>query len=372
MSTLRENAAACRALGLAVLLTAPWLVRAGEPAAATTGPETLTLPKVTPSLRLPAVFRKRAPTTITDLRTIETRVKDIVARVSPAVVAVNLRSGGGIVSGSAVVISADGLVLTAAHVAGTPKREVTFLFPDGRTAKGITLGTDHDADAGLMRITDAGPWPFAPLGDLADARLGDWVVALGHPGGFDAKRPVDARLGRIIMQTARTMQTDSILLSGDSGGPLFDINGRVIGIHSSISTNAEQNFHVPISAFVQDWTRLANSENWGTPAANIVNRGGGGGRGGGGPSATASAVAGGVRIDTVNPTGRAQRVQLQPGDIVLKFNGKEVTSAPEFLAGLGATQEKLTVTIKRGEQQLDLEYTPNPGNGRGGQGGAAP
>jgi serine protease Do len=320
--------------------------------------------------RLPAAFRKPAPTSITDLRNIESRVKEVVAQVSPAVVAVTLRGGGnGLISGSAVVISPDGLVLTAAHVAGTPNREVMFTFPNGRTAKGVTLGTNHAVDAGLMRITDPGPWPFAPLGDLADSRLGDWMVALGHPGGFDPQRPVVARLGRLIVKTARSLQTDCTLLSGDSGGPLFDASGRVVGIHSSISTNAEQNFHVPVSAYVADWPRLAAGENWGTRPANVV-----GGRGGGrgGPSATATAVPGGVRIDTVNPTGRAQRVQLQAGDVVLKFNGQPVTSAPEFLAALGATEEKLTVTIRRGDRQLDLEYTPNTNPGQGARGGTAP
>ena len=344
-------------------------VRAGE-AAAPAAAAVPALPKITPASRLPGVFRRPSPTSITDLRNIETRVKDVVSKVSPAVVSVLLGgNGGALISGSAVIISADGLVLTAAHVAEVPNRKVTFLFPDGRTANGLTLGTDHDVDAGLMRITDAGPWPFAPVGDLTDARLGDWVVALGHPGGFDPKRPVVARLGRLIIKTDRMLQTDCTLLSGDSGGPLFDASGRVIGIHSSISTNAEQNFHVPISAYVQDWPRLAAGENWGTRPANVV-----GGRGGGrgGPSATATAVSGGVRIDTVNPNGRAQRVQLQVGDIVVKFNGQPVTSAPEFLAAFAATEEKLTVTIRRGEQQMDLEYTPNTNQGRAPRGGAAP
>jgi serine protease Do len=362
----RARAVPFLVLILAVLVAASSSARAGEPAALPAPP---VLPKAAPAVRLPSVFRKVVPESITDLRGIETRVKEVVAKVSPAVVSVSLRSGGNaLVYGSAVVVSADGLVLTAAHVAGTPNREVTFTFPDGRTAKGVTLGTNHDVDAGLMHITDPGPWPFAPVGDLTDARLGSWMVALGHPSGFDAKRPVVARLGRLIVKTATTLQTDCTLLNGDSGGPLFDVSGRVVGIHSRISTTAEQNFHVPISAFVQDWTRLAAGENWGTRPANVA-----GGRGGrGGPIATATAVPGGVRIDTVNPNGRAQRMELQPGDVVLKFNGQPVTSAPEFLAALGATEEKLTVTIRREGKQLDLEYTPNTGQGRGGRGGAAP
>src|SRR6266478_4641742 len=115
------------------------------------------VPKPAPASRkeLGAVFSQRVPASVGDLRAIERQVKALVARVSPAVVGVEVGDG----SGSGVVISADGLVLTAGHVCGVPDREVRFTFPDGKNAHGKTLGVDLDTDAGLMRITDAGPWP---------------------------------------------------------------------------------------------------------------------------------------------------------------------------------------------------------------------
>jgi len=149
-------------------------------------------PEPTPARRadLPSAFAGKAPASIADLRSMERHVEALVARASPAVVAVEVGSG----SGSGVVISADGLVLTAGHVCGAPDRTVRFTFPDGKTARGKTLGRDYESDTGLMRITDRGPWHYAPMGDLAHARVGDWVLALGHPGGFDVRRSLVVRL----------------------------------------------------------------------------------------------------------------------------------------------------------------------------------
>ena len=134
------------------------------------------VPKATPARRidLPAAFTKSAPVTMADLRSMQKHVEALAKRVSPAVVAVEVGSG----SGSGVVISADGLVLTAGHVAGEPNRSVQFTFPNGKKAWGKTLGRDYESDTGLMQITDPGPWPYAEMGDLKDTRVGDWVLAL--------------------------------------------------------------------------------------------------------------------------------------------------------------------------------------------------
>jgi serine protease Do len=128
---------------------------------------------------------------------------------------------------------------------------VVFTFPDGRKAHGKTVEVDNENDLGLMRITDAGPWPQVPLGDLAGTRAGDWVLALGHPGGFDLRRSLVVRLGRIIRFDGEVVQSDCTISGGDSGGPLFDMHGRVIAIHSAISRSVAENFHVPVSAYFQ-------------------------------------------------------------------------------------------------------------------------
>lgn len=157
-----------------------------------------------------------------------------------------------------MVVSSDGLVLTAAHVSGPRARNVTFRFPDGKTARGKTLERDEDSDVSFLRITDAGPWPYLPLGELESAKPGDWVIALGHPGGFDAKRSLVVRSGRII-RIRDLVQTDCTISPGDSGGPLVDMHGRVIGIHTTIGGMTE-NYHVPITGFYDIWRQVAAPE----------------------------------------------------------------------------------------------------------------
>ena len=224
-----------------------------EPARDTNALAIPAAPRPTPARRadLPTAFIWNAPTSLADLKSMERHVKALAARVSPAVVAVEVGNG----SGSGVVISADGLVLTAGHVCGGPDRTVRFTFPDGKTARGKTLGRNYESDTGLMRITDRGPWPHAAMGDLAQARVGDWVLALGHPGGFDLRRSLVVRLGRIIRLEAGALQTDCTISPGDSGGPLLDMHGRVIGIHSAISTSVAENFHVAVTEFYDGWDR---------------------------------------------------------------------------------------------------------------------
>lgn len=210
--------------------------------------------------RLPKVLTRETPGSLEDLKSLERHLERLVAEMSPCVVAVDL--GGA--TGSGVVISPDGLVLTAAHLCGEKGREVRIQFPDGRNVRGKTLGAHLSTDAGLMKIAEPGPWPHALMGDLSDARAGDWALALGHPGGFDARRPTVARLGRIIGFTRDTLRTDCILMGGDSGGPVFDMKGWVIGINSRISVSATENYHVAISTFKDVWTRLVRGDRWGT------------------------------------------------------------------------------------------------------------
>jgi serine protease Do len=292
---------------------------------------------------LPPVFLKPVPTSLDDLKSFQTRTESLVKRVSPAVVAVELRGG----TGSGVVISKDGLVLTAAHVCGEPFLDVTIRFPDGTTAKGKTLGTDHDMDAGLVRITDKGAWPHADVGEMAQTKPGDWVLALGHPGGYDKTRTIVARMGRILRFRGEAIQTDCTLIGGDSGGPLFDMHGRVIGIHSRISNSTTENYHVPIDAFLEDWNQLADGESWGEEEPL--------------PSTWVGARCAdrpeGCRIERVFKGSPAAEANLKIGDIVEAVDGKAVTNYMSFvtLSLSGDEKDKDTVLkIKRDGKAMNV------------------
>src|SRR5205807_4246056 len=95
----------------------------------------------------------------------------------------------------------------------------------------------------------------------------DWCVVTGHPGGFRPGRSPVVRVGRILelnLTSPRAyLRTDCTLVGGDSGGPLFDMHGRVIGIHSRIGGSITANLHVPVDTYRETWDRLVKGERWG-------------------------------------------------------------------------------------------------------------
>lgn len=194
-----------------------------------------------------------------DLKAIQEQVKLILKRALPATVGVSLGSS----AGSGVVVNEEGYVLTAGHVSGKPDQVCTLIFPDGKRVRGKTLGWNKRLDSGLIKITEKGKWPFMPMGDSKKLKKGQWVIGVGHPGGFRPGRTPVVRLGRVLNNTATLIQTDCALVGGDSGGPLFDLDGRVVGIHSRISWNITANIHVPVSVYKEDWPRLAKGDEWG-------------------------------------------------------------------------------------------------------------
>jgi serine protease Do len=206
------------------------------------------------------------PKNVGQLKAIEKQVKEVAAAALPCTVVVRVGSA----QGCGVIVTDDGYVLTAGHVVGKPKQEATFIFADGKTAKGTTLGIHRRLDAGLAKITDKGPWPAAERGASANLRLGAWCVAVGHPLGYQQERPPVVRLGRIIRSEWNVIQTDGPLVAGDSGGPLFDLDGKVIGVNSRIGNMTTMNFHVPVDVFTQHWDRLVKGESWeeGVPGKN--------------------------------------------------------------------------------------------------------
>ena len=187
---------------------------------------------------------------------LQTQIQAVVHKVLPAVVGIQI--GGS--AGSGVIVSEDGIVMTAGHVVGKPGQKVTFYLADGKTVKGITLGLSATADAGLMKITEPGKWPFVPLGDSASLKPGMWCLAIGHPLGYHPGRPPVVRVGRILQKSESMIQTDCPLVGGDSGGPLLDLEGKVIGINSRIVDPTDVNLHVPVNIFREMWDQMLKSE----------------------------------------------------------------------------------------------------------------
>ncbi len=229
-------------------------------ASAQPGEEKKTLPKA--QFPLPMVLQKNAPAeSVQDLRAIEQHVGKVLQKVMPSIV--GLRIGAG--QGSGVIIKSDGTILTAGHVSGKPDQSAAVILPDGKILKGKTLGQFKSIDSGMAKISEGDNYPAVEMGDSAGLKPGQWVIAIGHPGGFRKNRTPVVRVGRVLVANAFLIRTDCVLVGGDSGGPLFDMQGRVVGIHSRIGGAAiTENVHVPVNTFRETWDKLAAGESWGS------------------------------------------------------------------------------------------------------------
>ena len=174
-------------------------------------------------------------------------VTNVVEQVGPSVVRLDIRHGGrgrgG--SGSGVILSPDGLVLTNSHVVqGAKRADVTVL--DGRSFSGRVLGDDPDTDLALVRIDADATLPAAKLGNSKKLKPGEIAIAIGNPLGFDASvtagvisalgRSLRSKNGRLIEDV---IQTDAALNPGNSGGPLVSAQRDVIGINTAIISGAQ-------------------------------------------------------------------------------------------------------------------------------------
>jgi len=287
---------------------------------------------------LKRVFSGSAPQSLDELRALETQQARVAAAIES--VTVNVRQGPA--QGSGVLIR-DGYVLTAAHVGGKPKRSAVVVLSDGTELKAEVLGMNRNVDAGLLKIIDDKhkDLPYATLGKSGSLRAGQWVIGAGHPGGWQSGRGSVIRVGRVLKVLSDTLITDVALIGGDSGGPLFNLKGELIGIHSRIGTDIVDNMHVPIDTFENDWKRLRSGEAWGVlpgyaPIIGVSGRKG-----------ETQAVLGEVYRD-----GPAYRAGLQPGDIVRKFDGQEIRTFEDLQGAVRAALpgDTIRIEVQRGDQ----------------------
>lgn len=281
------------------------------------------------------------PQTLDELRALEAQQAKVAEKVK--LVTVNVQQGNS--QGSGVVISQDGYVLTAAHVAGKPNLDATVVFSNGRRYQAKTLGMNRNVDAGLLKITDqpAEGWPHATLGESNRLSEGQWCVAVGHPGGWQEKRGSVIRVGRVLAMLPGTIVTDCSLIGGDSGGPLFDLTGRLIGIHSRIGAEVTENMHVPVDEFTRNFERLVSGEKWGVlpgyePAIGI----------------TGDEKDGRAIVSKINAGGPADRAGLQEGDLITNFDGTEIRTFKELREAVHGCLpgDHVRIEISRNEQKL--------------------
>ncbi|HIA61766.1 MAG TPA: PDZ domain-containing protein [Planctomycetaceae bacterium] len=298
---------------------------------------------------LEPIFAGKTPTTVGQLESMQSHVKALTDNVLRTTVGVQV----GAAQGSGVLISPDGYILTAAHVSGRPNRPARVILTDGTIVGARTLGLNRRLDAGLMKITDenweSDKWPYAEMADADSASLGQWVLALGHPGGYQSDRKPVVRLGRVIHRFKDVVTTDCTLIGGDSGGPLFGMDGKVVGIHSRIGQELIHNVHVPIVAF-QDggWDRMVAGEEWGRhPGSPYI--------GVQGSSEEDSAVVGAVVV-VVDKGSPADRAELKVNDVIIKFGDNEIRNFDALVIAVRIHRpgEEIKVTVQRDGEELVL------------------
>lgn len=265
--------------------------------------------------------------TLEDLKKLESKVTEVADKTMSATVALVSNSNGS--SGSGVIVSKDGLILTAAHVIQGMK-EVDVYFSDGKKWLGKVLGANYSKDIGMVQMVEAGPWPYVDLGESKPLVAGDWVIALGHSAGFDPARTPPVRFGRVMSDgPGNYFTTDCTLIGGDSGGPLFDLDGKLVGINSSIGVSWKNNNHAGVDGFKQDWDRLISGEAWGTlqmnPLANQERPVLGIGMG------TLPRTVRGVLVDKVEPNAPAAAAGVRVGDIIKTVDGEVIRDGSELL-----------------------------------------
>lgn len=263
--------------------------------------------------------------------------------------------------GSGFIISADGYIMTNAHVVDAAD-EVTVKLSDKREFKAKVIGADRRTDMALLKIEASG-LPSVKFGDPSKLKVGEWVVAIGSPFGFEntVTAGIVSAKGRSLPQEnfVPFIQTDVAVNPGNSGGPLFNMRGEVVGINSQIYSRTGGfmglSFAIPIDVasdvaqqlrtvgrvtrgrigvVIQPVTKEL-AESFGLPRAQ------------------------GALVNSVEKGGPAEKAGIEPGDVILRFDGKAVNSSEDLPRIVGNTKPgaKTTVQVWRNKAARDLQVT---------------
>ncbi len=263
--------------------------------------------------------------------------------------------------GSGFIVSSDGLILTNAHVVDGAK-EVTVKLMDHREFKAKVLGTDKTSDIAVLKI-EAHGLPAVRLGNSDALGVGDYVLAIGAPFGLE-----ETATAGIVSATARSLpgdgavpfiQTDAAVNPGNSGGPLFDSTGAVVGINSQIYTNSGGyqgvSFAIPINlaqGVEQQIVKTGKVEH-GRLGVEIQNVN---------QSLAESfklSAPEGALVAQVVPDSAAARAGIKPGDVILKFNGSSIVDSGALSVRVNAMApgEKATLDIVREGKPMSINVT---------------
>jgi serine protease Do len=266
--------------------------------------------------------------------------------------------------GSGFIISSDGYILTNNHVVDHADK-ITVRLQDRRTLTAKVIGTDPTYDIAVLKVDAGGSLPVVSLGDSRNLKPGQWVLAIGSPFGFDytVTQGIVSAVGRNLGQQDQPytsfIQTDVPINRGNSGGPLFDLQGRVVGVNSQIYSNTGDymgvSFSIPIDVAMNAVQQIKSK--------GYVSRGQLG--------VTMQPVSddivkafkldngAGAAVVNVSPGSGAAKAGIQAGDIILSYNGQLLQQAADLppLVGMTKPGSKVPVEILRNGKKQTLDVT---------------
>ena len=277
----------------------------------------------------------------------EGSVEQVAASVLPSVVKLDVSGAEGAGSGSGIILSSDGQILTNDHVVGLAGQggDITVSFNNGSKVSATVLGTDPLTDTAVIQAEGVSGLTPASIGESGDLDVGEQVVAIGSPFGLESTvtsgivsaldRPVDVGSdGNGNSTTYPAIQTDAAINPGNSGGPLVDMAGNVIGINSSIRTASSGGgegsgsiglgFAIPIDSVLPIVEQMAAGETpthakLGVTVRDVAD-------------AAGAEVTEGAQIGEVTDGSAARSAGLQAGDVVTRIDDQVVTGADSLVA----------------------------------------
>lgn len=260
--------------------------------------------------------------------------------------------------GSGFIIGADGLILTNAHVIEGAKKIVVRLV-DKREYEANVVGKDLRTDIAVIKIAPKRTLPTLPMGDSDNLQVGEWVMAVGNPFGLDSSvsSGIVSAKGRHLGEAYdRLIQTDASLNPGSSGGPLIDLNGRVVGVSKAIVSQGGGNlgisFATPINLIKEILPQLQTdgkvTRAWAGLAVQEIT-----------PSLADTlemAQPNGALVAGVVSGGPAERGGVKVGDVIIEFDGKKVVDPFDLPLWIARTpiDKNVAVKIQREKQEVQL------------------
>lgn len=268
--------------------------------------------------------------------------------------------------GSGFIVSADGYVVTNNHVITADGQgeieSITVTMTDGTDYPAKLIGRDSASDLAVLKITGTKPFPFVKFGDSRHARVGDWIIAIGNPFGLGGT-VTSGIISAVYRNTGtgsaydRYLQTDASINRGNSGGPMFDMAGNVIGINNAIFSptggSVGIGFAIPaeIAAPIVDKLRNGQPIERGYLGVQVV------------PLSDDLAASLGLAknrgefVQSVVPGQGAGKAGMLPGDVVIKVDSKDVTpdQTLSFIVANTAPGKRIPIDIIRNNERLTVQ-----------------